>query len=190
MSTFRKITLHGHKSPDAEITVLVDNKNINIGSEDLFSFNTSTRLHGSSDVVIDVTKGNIVLTNCTVTYPAIFNNTVAGTITFIQPIEEPIALIEDQQIKTLPFKIQVGPGEKLAYKHLMFNGPTRYNILIEDIDLVPGINIFIGNILKRRYIKNVIKHVGEYDYIYLPNNSRSPEDLEKLKFFVLEKFSL
>ena len=183
MDAYRTLRMYGHKNPDTTYTVTINGKLVDNGRDELFSFVTNTQVHGSYSIVISVERGGITLTNCTATYPAYFNQ-IEGTATFDQPIEEPVAVIANQSIKTLPFEIDIKAGESFAYEHLMFNGPTRLNITTKEKDLFPGINVYIGNLITEKLSGGILTVQPEYEYTRQPNEF-TPENLNKLKELVL-----
>ena len=182
MNSYRTLRIYGHKTPDAEYTVTVNDQLVCNGIEDLFSFSTDTSVHGSADIVISVESGSITLSKCIATYPATFNN-VEGTVTFIQPIKEPVAVIRDGKLSTIPFAITVNQGEQFSYKHLMFNGPTRINLTVKNIDVTQGMDVYLGNFLKNEFHQCIVNFEPEYRYERYPNELTT-KDLELLKEFV------
>jgi len=184
MDTFRTLRIYGTRSPNTEYTVNINGEPVSVGTDELFSFVTNTKLHGSNNIVINVINGSITLTHCTATYPALFNG-IEGTATMVQPIAEPVAVIENGEIKSIPFPIIVNADNPLNYEHLMFNGPTRFRISIEGLGIVPGINVFIGNAIKNEFTQGIVDIQVDYEYEKFPNEISSIEDLESLKLKVL-----
>ena len=182
MDAYRTLRVYGHKEPSTTYTVSVNGKMIDNGQDELFSFVTNTKVHGSYSIIIDVKSGGITMTNCTATYPALINQ-VQGTATFNQPIREPIAIIENKSIKTLPFEISINKGEYFVYEHLMLNGPTRLVISTEK-DVLPGSDIYIGDFIKNEFSEGILNIHAEYEYEKQPNEF-TVESEEKLKEIVL-----
>lgn len=182
MDSYRTLRIYGNKTSDASYTVTVNGEVVDHGKNELFSFITNTKVHGSCSVAISVQTGNIILTNCTATYPALFNG-INGTATFVQPIESPVAIVENKKIKIIPFEISIKAGETFVYEHLMFNGPTRFNITTNNIDLFPGVDVYIGDFLTNTISQNVLGIRDEYEYTQFPNQLTF-ENLEKLKEIV------
>ena len=182
MDSHRTLRMYGSKTSDTNYTVTVNGQVVDNGQDELFSFITNTKLHGSYNIAISVLSGSVTLTNCTATYPALINST-EGTATFVQPIESPVAVIENETVRIVPFDISINEGTTFIYEHLMFNGPTRFNITTKDIDLFIGMNLYIGDFLTRTFNKNISDFHAEYDYTYKPN-IYNPENLEILKEIV------
>jgi hypothetical protein len=183
MDAYRTLRIYGSRQPDTKYSVMVNGELVDNGQDELFSFITNTKVHGSYNVVINVERGGITIDNCTATYPALINQ-VEGTATFNQPIREPIAVIENKSIKTLPFEISINAGESFAYEHLMLNGPTRLVIRAEMQDLFPGINVYIGDFILNEFSKGILDVQAEYEYKKHPNEF-TVENEEKLKEIVL-----
>ena len=184
MDTFRTLRIYGFKQPGTEYIVKINGVVTELGSDDLFSFITNTKLHGSNNIIINVLSGKLTITHCYATYPALFNN-VEGTATMVQPIADPIAVIENGQIFSVPFPIVVSEGETFDYEHLMFNGPSRFKIAVQGLGINPGINVFIGNAMKNEFTQGITDIQVEYDYERFPNEINSEEDLNNLKLKVL-----
>ena len=177
MDTYRTLKIYGHRTTDVEYTVLVDGAPVNTTGEELFAFITNTKFHGGLDVMIDVQVGALSITHVTATYPAKING-VSGTVTMIQPIAEPIAI--GDQLLQMPFDIEIKSGQKFNYKHLMFNGPTRF-IIHTNITATEGMNIFMGNVLTNEFNSCIIECNPEYEYQHQFNDVHSKEHLDLLK---------
>ena len=184
MDTFRKLRIYGTTEPHTEYLVTINGESVDLGVDELFSFVTNTKFHGSNNVVITVLKGSVTLTHCTATYPASFNG-IDGTATMIQPIAEPVAVIENGEIKSVPFPITVNTNETLNYEHLMFNGPTKFRIFTAGLNIFSGIDVFIGNALTKEFNPVIFDIKTDYEYEKFPNEINSKTDLDALKLKVL-----
>ena len=173
MDAYRTVTVYGSKTPDASYTVTVNGQEVDNSQDGLFSFITNTTLHGSCSVVIKVQTGSITLTNFTATYPALINN-IEGTATFVPPIKSPVAVIRNNTIEIIPFNIDINKGTVFVYEHLLFNGPTRFNITTKNIDLFTGMDLYIGDFLTQTFNQNIVDAYEEHNY------SHQPDDLSEL----------
>ena len=177
--------MHGFKSADADYIVVINGKVIDNSTDELFSFITSTTVHGSYSISISVNTGFIIMTHCTATYPAIFND-VNGTATMIQPIAEPVAVIKNGELKTVPFEITINADENFSYEHLLINGPTRLIISTEGKELFPGVDIDVGNFIDDQILDGILDIQAVYEYQNKPNDCMSKDDLKQLKEIVLK----
>lgn len=187
MDAFRILRVYGHKQPNTQYTVTVNGMPADTAGDGLFSFTTNTKLHGSCTVSVKVDQGSITLTHGTATYPAIYNGTVSGTVTIDQPIDRPIVVI-NKTVEFIPFDITIKQGQVFDYEHMLFNGPTRFRIATVGIDLMPNLNIHIGNLRTKEFIQGVVDVQTDYEYQQQPNMN-TVEDLEKLKSLVSNKLT-
>ncbi len=183
MDTFRTLKIYGHRSTDVEYSVVIDNELTDNSTDELFCFQTNTKFHGALDVSITVVKGSLTITHVTATYPAEINNH-AGYITMIQPIAEPVGIVTGSTLNTLPFPITVDNGQTFCYKHLMFNGPTKYIVSLNE-DSFEGMNLYVGNFLNNE----LNPAIGNIEYVFeyhpLPGRVNSVEDFSLLKQLVI-----
>ena len=89
----------------------------------ILSYKTDHKFHGSK--LIEVT-GTVILKKFLVDYPALINGQV-GIASFDQPIETPLY---DLNFVPQPFPLFVGSTQ--TFEHLMFNGPSYFNIRFDD----------------------------------------------------------
>ena len=185
MDSYRTLRIYGIKTPNTEYTVRVNDHVVENGGDELFSFITSTTLHGSCSISITVSFGKLIIKNCTCTYPAIFNG-VEGTATTVQPIAEPVALIKNGELITVPFDFVIDEGETFSYEHLMFNGPNKFVVTTEGKELFYGVDINLGFHWINELATGVLEVEPVYEYKPKPNDVTSLEDLKKLKEIVLK----
>jgi len=186
MDSYRRLKLKGTTSQSAKYKVLIDGKDVDYLDDCIFSFVTKTSFHDSLSISIVVEKGWIRLEKCTASYPATFNG-ISGTATIIQPIESPIAVIENNTINQIPFNITINENETFNYEHLMLNGPSKLLISIKDQEMYENIDFFVGNFLTKEISKGITDIQTEYNYNPKPNDIYKEEDLEKLKSLVINK---
>jgi hypothetical protein len=183
----RTLKVYGHTKPNTTIKVTIDgteqNSADNVITEFgnlLFSFNTCTRLHGKATIDLKVVTGEVMFNTITATYPATING-IDAFVTFIQPIAHPMVVVDNGNVITVENNKVVKEGETFTYDHLMLNGPTQLIVTTDDsIDVYPGVDIYIGNIMTRTLSKGILQVTPTYDYNYEPNNFNE-EDLLKLK---------
>ena len=87
----------------------------------ILSYKTDHKFHGSQLVEIE---GPVLLGKCLVDYPAQINGEF-GIVTFDQPIETPLYTLD---FVPQPFPLFVGGIQ--TFEHLMFNGPSYFNIRV------------------------------------------------------------
>jgi len=172
----RKFLVYGVATPDAEFTVLANNKECTSTGNELFSFLTSHTLHGKIDIDISVTRGCITIGKTIVRYPAYINNT-SGYVHFEQPIRNPY-IANNKELDN----ITISAGERLSYSHITFNGPDHWEVTM-DIDAYPGIDLDIGNIVDP--VSDFMQPIFFYEP--LPNSAKNPKDLEQLKSRIFSK---
>lgn len=174
--TIRTLKIHGHYEPDTDIQVTVDGvpaDNILQGPV-LYSFNTSSELHGKATTRIEVISGKITLGDITATYPAVVNG-VEGLISFIQPIECPLVTYTDK-LNIIPKYLTLTAPSTIEFDHLMLNGPSRL-IITGAVGIDPGGDMFVGD-LRNPPPPNVSVF---QDYQYTPKpNQFNQEDLDIL----------
>ena len=132
MTTYRTLKIHGQYEPETNIKVLVDGNVVKDGivsDSVLFQFDTDVQLHGKATVDITVISGSITLESVTATYPALFNNTTSGTVTFKQPIDKPMVQFNGTGLTILD---NVKVTSHLVYDHLMLNGPNNLKVTTSD----------------------------------------------------------
>ena len=190
MEAFRELKVFASKSVDAKYTITINDSEFkpNNKNEELFNFSTSTQFHGAYRFNLKVQEGELCLDKCLATYPALFNG-IRGTMTAIQPMEEPVAVIEDGKIRSIPLEgIKISSGETFEYYHLMYNGPSMIIVEIDDHDIFPGVDIYFGDLLQKTVIDGIKSIDYTFDYSGVrPNNIWKKSDFEELKQFVLEK---
>jgi len=152
----------------------------------IYTFSTNTTLHGSYNIKIEVIKGSLILEKCLVDYPATLNSK-KGSITMVQPIESPLYKWIGQELIVQPFPIEISEGETVDFEHLMFNGPTFFQVALNQETTEE--NLYIGNPITKDYISELkdIQPVFEYD----PEdwNLWSKESLQKLVNLVTKKLT-
>lgn len=159
----------------ADASVLVDNNTVftgKINGTKLFTFTTDVRLHGKVKVEIKVRSGSIKIQKCLVTYPALINGVTTGGVQFDQPIKHPMVTEYNGNLLTIEEAIIT---DYFCYDHLMFNGPTIWNIqTTNEIDMP------LGSIIKLKNIKEfgttlVTKIVPDWGY------EHKKEEINKFK---------
>jgi hypothetical protein len=174
--TTRTLKIYGSYDIGTDIRVTIDGvpaDNILQGTV-LYSFDTSSELHGKATTHIEVISGKITLGDVTATYPAVING-VEGLISFIQPIENPLVTYTDK-LTTIPKNLTLTAPSTIEFDHLMLNGPSRL-IITGAVSIDPGGNIFVGD-LRNPPPPNVSVH---QDYQYTPKpNQFNQEDLDTL----------
>ena len=181
--------MYGVKDTNTVYTVKVNDQIVENGIDELFAFTTDIALHGSCNISITVNFGKLALQNCTCTYPASFNG-IDGTATTVQPIDQPVAIIKNGELITVPFDIEINKDDTFSYEHLMFNGPDKFIVTTNGIELFPGIDIDLGYFWNNNLAPGVLEVETEYSYIPKPNDVTSLEDLKKLKELVLKNASM
>ena len=89
----------------------------------VLSYETDHKFHGSKRIEIE---GPVVLDKFLVDYLAKINGQF-GIVTFDQPIETPLYSLD---FVPQPFPLFV--GGKQTFEHLMFNGPTYFNVRVDE----------------------------------------------------------
>lgn len=178
---FRTLRVYFEVADNTEFSVEVENNPVEV-ADNYFSFQTATDFHGSYSVAINVTSGSMTLERCTATYPANINGK-SGSVTMLQPIRDPVAVISQGSIQAMPFPIVI--VEKFCYQHLMFNGPNRFDITSRELYR----NLYLGNVLEGD-LNPDIEHIEPvYHYDPQPNDLFKKSDLEMLRTTVLNKKS-
>ena len=134
----------------------------------VLSYKTDHKFHGSQ--LIEIT-GTVILKKCLVDYPALINDQF-GIVTFDQPIETPLY---DLNFVPQPFPLFVGGTQ--TFEHLMFNGPTYFNIRVDEYK--PW--MYIGNLITKKFIPELQSIDPVYKYKKQDNNIWEKEDLHKLE---------
>ena len=182
--SYRTIVVHGSSEPSTVIQVTVDGQLCKDGvveNDSLFSFQTNVKKHGKADVEITVISGSITIGNVTATYPVLFNGLTRGTITFEQPIADPIVVIDGNTIRTIkPNTVVV--TDSFKYDHLMFNGPTEFRITTR-MPVNENDNIDVGGHIRLGFINGIFEDFETYyNYDQLPNDFLTNDnDLNLLK---------
>ena len=132
------------------------------------SYKTDHKFHGSQ--LIEVT-GTVILKKCLVDYPALINGQV-GIASFDQPIETPLY---DLNFVPQPFPLFVGGTQ--TFEHLMFNGPSYFNIRVDEYKP----RMYIGNLITKTFIPELQSIAPVYLYEKQDNNIWDKEDLRKLE---------
>ena len=107
----------------------------------ILSYKTDHEFHGSQLIEIE---GPVLLGKCLVDYPAKINGEF-GIVTFDQPIETPLYTLD---FVPQPFPLFVGGTQQ--FEHLMFNGPTYFNIRVDEYR--PW--MYIGNLITKNLSQN------------------------------------
>ena len=134
----------------------------------VLSYKTDHKFHGSQ--LIEIT-GTVILKKCLVDYPALINDQF-GIVTFDQPIETPLY---DLNFVPQPFPLFVGGTQ--TFEHLMFNGPSYFNIRVDEYKP----KMYIGNIITKKFIPELQSIDPVYKYKKQDNNIWEKEDLHKLE---------
>ena len=134
----------------------------------ILSYTTDHEFHGSQ--LIEVT-GTVILKKFLVDYPALINGQV-GIASFDQPIETPLY---DLNFVPQPFPLFVGGTQQ--FEHLMFNGPTYFNIRVDEYK--PW--MYIGNLITKKFIPELKSISPVYNYKKQDNNIWNGTDLQKLE---------
>ena len=134
----------------------------------VLSYKTDHKFHGSQ--LIEIT-GTVILKKCLVDYPALINDQF-GIVTFDQPIETPLY---DLNFVPQPFPLFVGGTQ--TFEHLMFNGPSYFNIRVDEYKP----KMYIGNLITKKFIPELISISPVYKYKKQDNNIWEKEDLHKLE---------
>lgn len=174
--SIRTLRIYGTYDKNTVINVTVDNVPAdNVLQNDLlYSFTTSTELHGKRTTNITVLTGKIQLGKITATYPALING-VDGYATFIQPIENPLVTFTDK-LNFIPKDLELTAPNTIQFDHLMLNGASK--LIITSLETIKsGQEIYIGDL--RNPPTNGLSVKPEYTYTPLPNKFNQ-EDFEKL----------
>ena len=134
----------------------------------ILSYKTDHKFHGSQ--LIEIT-GTVILKKCLVDYPALINDQF-GIVTFDQPIETPLY---DLNFVPQPFPLFVGGTQ--TFEHLMFNGPSYFNIRVDEYKP----KMYIGNLITKKFIPELQSIDPVYKYKKQDNNIWNKEDLRKLE---------
>ena len=134
----------------------------------VLSYKTDHKFHGSQ--LIEIT-GTVILKKCLVDYPALINDQF-GIVTFDQPIETPLY---DLNFVPQPFPLFVGGTQ--TFEHLMFNGPSYFNIRVDEYKP----RMYIGNLITKTFIPELQSIAPVYLYKKQDNNIWDKEDLRKLE---------
>ena len=134
----------------------------------VLSYKTDHKFHGSQ--LIEIT-GTVILKKCLVDYPALINDQF-GIVTFDQPIETPLY---DLNFVPQPFPLFVGGTQ--TFEHLMFNGPSYFNIRVDEYKP----RMYIGNLITKTFIPELQSIAPVYLYEKQDNNIWDKEDLRKLE---------
>lgn len=181
----RNLKFYGTSETNTSICVIKDGEVIKdslVNSEILFDFFTSVEFHGVADFSIFVRSGNITLEKITATYPATFNETIQGSVTFVQPVRTPLLSLTDTGFSPIPFGTIISEGETLKFKHLMLNGPSILHFK-EMNDIKENDDYYLGNFFDMKDKLNNI--FPEYRYTPKPNNWTTDIDEELLKQEIL-----
>jgi hypothetical protein len=170
MISYRTLKIYGQHTPNTSIRVLVDDNVVKDGPVDdrvLFQFDTDVQLHGKSVVDITVISGSIILESVTATYPALFNDTTIGTVTFKQPIDKPMVQFKNNTLSILD-NIEV--TDHLVYDHLMLNGPNVVKITTSDlVSVYDNMNFNTNGDIRLAFKNGFFLHIDtQYDYIKQP----------------------
>ena len=117
----------------------------------VLSYKTDHKFHGSQ--LIEIT-GTVILKKCLVDYPALINDQF-GIVTFDQPIETPLY---DLNFVPQPFPLFVGGTQ--TFEHLMFNGPSYFNIRVDEYKP----KMYIGNLITKKFIPELQSIDPVYKY--------------------------
>tara|TARA_B100001173_G_scaffold308406_1_gene318644 strand:+ start:182 stop:643 length:462 start_codon:yes stop_codon:yes gene_type:complete len=134
----------------------------------ILSYKTDHKFHGSQLIEVE---GTVILDKLLVDYPALINGKF-GIVTFNQPIETPLYNLN---FVPQPFPLFVG-GTQL-FEHLMFNGPSYFNIGVDEYR--PW--MYIGNLITKKFIPELKSISPVYKYKKQDNNIWNGTDLQKLE---------
>ena len=134
----------------------------------ILSYTTDHEFHGSQ--LIEIT-GPVLIGKCLVDYLAKINGEF-GIVTFDQPIETPLYTLD---FVPQPFPLFVGGTQQ--FEHLMFNGPTYFNIRVDEYR--PW--MYIGNLITKKFIPELKSISPVYNYKKQDNNIWNGTDLQKLE---------
>ena len=95
-----------------------------------------------------------------------------GIASFDQPIETPLY---DLDFVPQPFPLFVGGTQ--TFEHLMFNGPSYFNIRVDEYKP----RMYIGNLITKTFIPELKSIAPVYLYKKQDNNIWDKEDLRKLE---------
>ena len=113
----------------------------------------------------------VILKKFLVDYPALINGQV-GIASFDQPIETPLY---DLNFVPQPFPLFVGGTQ--TFEHLMFNGPSYFNIRVDEYKP----RMYIGNLITKTFIPELQSIAPVYLYEKQDNDIWDKEDLRKLE---------
>ena len=134
----------------------------------VLSYETDHKFHGSKRIEIE---GPVVLDKFLVDYLAKINGQF-GIVTFDQPIETPLYSLD---FVPQPFPLFVGGKE--TFEHLMFNGPTYFNVRVDEYK--PW--MYIGNLITKKFVPELKSISPVYKYNKQDNNIWNGTDLHKLE---------
>ena len=134
----------------------------------ILSYKTDHKFHGSQLIEVE---GTVILDKILVDYPALINGKF-GIVTFNQPIETPLYNLN---FVPQPFPLFVG-GTQL-FEYLMFNGPSYFNIGVDEYR--PW--MYIGNLITKKFIPELKSISPVYKYKKQDNNIWNGTDLQKLE---------
>ena len=181
----RTLKVYGDKK-DTNYTVYINNELYKDNNEPyIYSFKTETSLHDSYNIKISVSKGTLVLKNCLVDYPALINKK-ESKVTFEQPIETPMYKWSEGELIPQPFDITITTGETVEFEQLMFNGPSYLDVKISN-DVQYDDSLYIGNLLKMKFIPGILGITPVYEYSKESNTVWSKEDLKQLEDKVISR---
>ena len=123
----------------------------------ILSYTTDHEFHGSQ--LIEIT-GPVLIGKCLVDYLARINGEF-GIVTFDQPIETPLYTLD---FVPQPFPLFVGGTQQ--FEHLMFNGPTYFNIRVDEYKP----RMYIGNLITKTFIPELQSIAPVYLYEKQDNN--------------------
>ena len=178
--TTRKFDIIGESS-SANATIMVDNNIVFTGpisGSKLFTFTTDVTLHVKVKIEVKVHDGSIKIKKCLVTYPARINGLISGFVQFDQPIKNPMTTQFNGNTIALE---DVTVTDYFCYDHLMFNGPTVWNIqTTNEVDMVPGITIKLKN-TDATGSTLVTSIVPDWGYEHRQIDVLSVEEIDKFK---------
>lgn len=182
----RKLKVYG--SDDAVYRVFINNKLEESCTANLiYEFETETTVHDSYSVRIEVIEGTLTLEKCLVDYPAIINGK-KGKVTFDQPIKIPLFTWNGKELIQRPFPIKIQAKDTVEFEHLMFNGPTLFDVTLSD-ETKFNESLYIGNLITKEFIPEMKSIMPIYDYKAQEHNIWSDVSLEYLVGKVSQRLS-
>lgn len=176
----RTLQILGTADPSTIGRVVVNDVCVHDGefiSDTLFAFKTTVTTHGRAVIDIAINTGSIKIENIIVTYPAIINKSIKGFMTFPQPIKTPMVQNLGDRIVTLQ---NVIVDKHIEYDHLMYNGPSYWDIEVDSVELYEGINI------DARTVK-LLSVDAVFNYDYKKFDVTSDDDFKKLVGYTYQK---